>query len=63
MDVSHYQSVGQNHNLPIANKSSENVVQFRYLRTTVINQNCIHKEIKSRLSSGNVCFPMSSPRT
>jgi hypothetical protein len=26
------------------------------MRTTVINQNCIHEEIKSRLNSGNACY-------
>jgi hypothetical protein len=27
-----------------------------YLETRVINQNCIHEEIKSRLNSVNVCY-------
>jgi hypothetical protein len=30
--------------------------QFKYLGTTVTNQNLIQEEIKRRLSSGNVCF-------
>jgi hypothetical protein len=29
--------------------------KFKYLETTLTNQNDIHDEIKSRLNSGNVC--------
>jgi hypothetical protein len=32
------------------------VAKFEYFRTTVTNQNCIHKEIKSRLHLGNACY-------
>jgi hypothetical protein len=33
-----------------------NVAQFRYLGTTIINQNLIQEEIKRRLNSGNACY-------
>jgi ribosomal protein S2 len=49
------QNIGQNRDKKIANRSFENVSQFRYLGTTVTNQNFIQKGIKRRLNSGNAC--------
>jgi hypothetical protein len=40
----------------IPNTPLENVAQFRYLGTTVTNQNLIQEEIKTRLNSGNACY-------
>jgi hypothetical protein len=47
MLVSHSQKVGQKHSLNIANRSFEDVAKFKYLGTTLIDQNCMHEEIKS----------------
>jgi hypothetical protein len=41
--------------MKIANRSFELVVEFKYLETTLIDESCLHEEIKSRLNSGNAC--------
>jgi hypothetical protein len=41
MLLSRHQNVGQNREIKIANRSFENVSQFRYLGMTVTNQNLI----------------------
>jgi hypothetical protein len=56
MLLSRHQNVDQNRNIKIANRSFENVSQFKHLGTTVTNQNVIQEKIKRRLNSGNSCY-------
>jgi hypothetical protein len=46
----------QKHGIKRANRSLEGVAKFKYLRTTLTDQNCMQEEIKSRLNSGNACY-------
>jgi hypothetical protein len=46
MVMSRDQNAGQNGYIQIGNKSFETVEQFKYLETTLTNQNSIHEEIE-----------------
>ena len=50
------QNAGQKSNIKVRNKSFETVEQLQYLGTTLINQNSIHEEIRSRLKLANACY-------
>jgi hypothetical protein len=54
--MSRDQNVGRNHSIKIDNSSFERVEEFKYLGTTLTNQNSIQKEAKSRLKLGNACY-------
>jgi hypothetical protein len=56
MLTSRYQKAGQKHSIKIVNRSFEDVAKFKYLGTTLTDDNCTHEEIKSRLNSGKACY-------
>jgi hypothetical protein len=56
MVMSRYQNVGRSHSMKTGNSSVERVEEFKYLGTTLTDQNSIQEEIKSRLKLGNACY-------
>jgi len=56
MVMSRNQNVGRIQNVRIDNSTFERVEEFKYLGTTLTNQNSIPEESKSRLWSGNACY-------
>jgi len=56
MVMSRDQNAGRSRNIKSDNKSFERVEQFKYLGTTLTNQNYIQDENKIRLNSGNACY-------
>jgi hypothetical protein len=53
MVMSRDQNVERSHNIKTDNSSFERVEQFRYLGTTLPNQNSTHEENKGRLQPEN----------
>jgi hypothetical protein len=45
MLLSHHQNAGQNQDMKVASRPSENVAQFKHLGMTVTNKNLIQQEI------------------
>jgi sigma54-dependent transcription regulator len=56
MIMSCHPNSGWNQNIRIAKESFESVATFKYLGTTLTNQNDIHDDIRSRLNWGNACY-------
>jgi hypothetical protein len=52
MLLSRHENAGENHDIKIAARCFENVSQFRYLGTTITNQNLIQR----RMNSDNACY-------
>jgi hypothetical protein len=64
MLLSRHQNAGQSRDIKKGSRCFENVAQFRYLGTTIRNQNLIQEEIE-RLNLGNASYysvqnPLSS---
>jgi hypothetical protein len=54
--LSCHQNTGKNQDIKIANRSFENMSQFKYFGMKVTNQNLIEEEIKMRFNSVNACY-------
>jgi hypothetical protein len=56
MLMSHSQKIGKKCSIKIVNRSFEDEAKFKYLGTTLTDQNCMQKEIKSTLNLGNAYY-------
>jgi len=56
MAMSRHQNARRIHSVRIDNITFESVEEFKYLGTTLTDQNSIAEEIKSRLRLGNACY-------
>ena len=54
--MSRDRNAGRGHSVKTDNTSIERMEEFKYLGTTITDQNSIPEEIKSRLKLGNVCY-------
>jgi hypothetical protein len=56
MVMSRDRNAGRDDSVMIDNNPIERVEEFKYLGTTLTDQNSIQEEIKSRLKLGNACY-------
>jgi len=56
MIMSRDQNAGRIHSVRTDKNTFDRVEEFKYLGTTLTNENSIAEEIKSRLKSGNACY-------
>jgi hypothetical protein len=61
MLVSRSQKAGQRQSIKIGNRYFESVAKFKYLGTTLTDQNCIPEETESKLHSGNAYYHVIPP--
>ena len=54
--MSRDRNAGRGHIVKTDNSSTERVEEFKYLGTTLINQNSFQEKIKCRLKLGNACY-------
>ena len=54
--MSRDQNAGRGHSMKIDSSPIERVEEFKYLGTTLTNQNSVQEEMKSRLKLGNACY-------
>jgi len=56
MVMSRNLNAGRIHSVRIGNSTFERVEEFKFLGTSLTNQNSILEEINGRLRSGNACY-------
>ena len=56
MTVSRDQNAGRIYSMKMDNSPIKRVEEFKYLGTTLTNQNSIQEEIKCRLKLGDACY-------
>jgi hypothetical protein len=56
MLLSHSHRTGQKHSIQKVDTSFEDVAKFKYLGTTITDQNCMHEVINNRINLGNSCY-------
>ena len=56
MVMSWNRNAGRGHSVKIDNSCIERMEDFKYMGTTLTDQNSIQEEIKSRLKLGNACY-------